>query len=77
MSLDELRVCEECPGLSAAGKERVRKRGLGSKALEFGEIGGMSDGVLDASIGGAVTGVLDPPSFVVDFADFFLCVQRH
>jgi hypothetical protein len=59
-SLDELRAREEGSGLSAAEKERERKRGLGSgRALEFGGIGGMSGGVLGASVSGGVTGVVD------------------
>ena len=59
-SLDELRAREEGSGLSAADKERERKRGLGSsKALEFSGIGGMGSGVLGASVSSGVTGVLD------------------
>ena len=59
-SLEELRAREEGSGVSAAEKERERKRGLGSsKSLEFSGIGGISGGVLGTVGGGGVTGVLD------------------
>ena len=76
-SLDELRAREEGSGLSAAEKERERKRGLGSgKALEFSGIGGMSSGVLGASVSGGVTGVVDLPyslSTLLIFSCVYFC----
>jgi len=73
-SLDELRAREEGSSLSAAEKERERKRGLGSgKALEFGGIGGLSGGVLGASVSGGVTGVVDLPRSSSTLLTF-LCV---
>jgi len=74
-SLDELKAREEGSGLSAAEKERERKRGLGSgKALDFGGIGGMSGGVLGTSVSGGVTGVVDLPRSLSTLLTFSVCV---
>lgn len=73
-SLDELRAREEGSGLSAAEKERERKRGLGSSgALEFSGIGGMSAGVLGAGVGGGVTGMLDRSYPLLNLLIFSVC----
>lgn len=67
---------EEGSGLSAAEKERERKRGLGSsKALEFSGIGGLSAGVLGAGVGGGVTGVLDWLFSLLTLLTFSVCIE--